>query len=915
MLRIRKLVLAIAAASALSSGMAHALGLGELTLKSAQNQPLDAEIELLDVRDLTAAEVVPSLAPVEEFSKAGVERQAFLNDLTFTPVINPSGKSVLRVTSSQPLPAPMVKFLVQVMWPQGRLLRDYSVLIDPSKFSPEAAKAAAGVTPAVTAAGQHTTVRRDTLWEIAAKARQGGSVQQTMLAIQALNPDAFFNGNINQLKVGQVLRLPDAQQVAAIPQGQAVKEVAEQYAAWREGRRLGPRARQLDATRRAAAGAAPARIANQDNLKLVAPGGKGAAGDSKALADKLAMTEESLDTTRRDNAELQSRVADLQSQLDKLQRLIELKNDQLARLEAQSAAPASVPAPEQPAINAQLQQPVASEPVVTPAPAAVDTAPVPEEPPVVATAPSDSDKMLDDLLGNSWLLAAIAGSTLLVLLLLLLLLARKRRAQQESEKHMRMARALAEESDLGPDLELPQSSFEGLEVSAPTVTLAPGVVAASAAAATAAELPPVYEKPVPPAPEPEPEPAPLIVPEPEPEPIVVAPVAAPVPAADTLLAEVEQSIAQGRLNHAAELLEPAVAQAPERSDLRLKLMEVYARQGDRDAFVGHERQLVANGQNHADVESLKERFPAMLGVAAAGVSAAALAAELDAQYVQELLQDDLEPDPEPEAELAALPGEDDLDGAFDLSLDDLEGLEGLEMDDPQAPQATPPADIAALDDLDFDTLLQEQTQAQAEPQPEPQPEPVPEPLAAPAPAEVSVEAAVEPAPTLDDLADFDLDMGLEPAPAAAEPEPDAPLDIEAELAAFDESLGLDDGFPDLALADDFDLSLADEPDPLADSFAAELDDVNAELEKLSGSLEQPSIEPHFTADDAADLLLDEPEFDYLAGTDEAATKLDLARAYIDMGDNDGARDILDEVMKEGTEAQRKEAIDLRSHMS
>ena len=72
MLRIRKLVLAMAAASALSSGMANALGLGELTLKSAQNQPLDAEIELLDVRDLTAAEVAPSLAPPEEFSKADI---------------------------------------------------------------------------------------------------------------------------------------------------------------------------------------------------------------------------------------------------------------------------------------------------------------------------------------------------------------------------------------------------------------------------------------------------------------------------------------------------------------------------------------------------------------------------------------------------------------------------------------------------------------------------------------------------------------------------------------------------------------------------------------------------------------------------------------------------------------------------
>ena len=214
MVQVRKLVLAIAAASALSSGMAQALGLGELTLKSTQNQPLLAEIELLDVKDLTAAEVVPSLAPAEEFSKAGVQRPAFLDDLRFTPVINPEGKSVLRVTSSQPLSEPFVKFLVQVMWPNGRLLRDYSVLLDPAKFSPQTAAAAAAA-PAAAPAGspaQYTTSARDTLWEIAAKARNGGSVQQTMLAIQALNPDAFINGNINRLKTGQVLRLPDASQ-------------------------------------------------------------------------------------------------------------------------------------------------------------------------------------------------------------------------------------------------------------------------------------------------------------------------------------------------------------------------------------------------------------------------------------------------------------------------------------------------------------------------------------------------------------------------------------------------------------------------------------------------------------------------------------------------------------------------------
>ena len=99
MVRVRKLVLAIAAASALSSGMAHALGLGEVTLQSSLNQPLVAEIELLEVRDLASNEVIPSLASPEDFVKAGVDRQYFLTDLKFTPVLKPNGKSVIRVTS------------------------------------------------------------------------------------------------------------------------------------------------------------------------------------------------------------------------------------------------------------------------------------------------------------------------------------------------------------------------------------------------------------------------------------------------------------------------------------------------------------------------------------------------------------------------------------------------------------------------------------------------------------------------------------------------------------------------------------------------------------------------------------------------------------------------------------------------
>lgn len=907
MLRIRKLVLAVAAASALSSGMANALGLGELTLKSAQNQPLDAEIELLDVRDLTAAEVAPSLAPPDEFSKAGVAYPTYLEDLTFTPVINPNGKSVLRVTSSQPLPGTVVKFLVQVMWPQGRLLRDYSVLLDQAKAQGQQ-PAAGNVTPAVT--GSYTTKRRDTLWQIAARNTQGGgSVQQTMIAIQALNPDAFIGNNINQLKVGQVLRLPDQQQIQSIPQGEANREVAEQYAAWREGRRLGPRARQLDATRRGAADAAPERIAQGDNLRLVSPGNQAGAGGAKAINDKLAVAQESLDTSRRDNEELKSRMTDLQSQLDKLQKLIQLKNDQLARLEAQGAAgeapTAALPgeaAPAQPADNTSAQP---AEPVIAPPPAAADTAPAAapaSEPAPVAQKPS----ALDEMLGNPVVLGLIAGSAFLVLLLLLLLLARKRKAQQEAEKHLRMARALAEEGERNPDLDLPPSSFDELDVAAPSVTLSPAVVAASAAAAVAAE-----------------------------QPVAPAAVAPEQDANAELLAEVEQSLARGRLNHAADLLETAIAAQPERDDLRLKLMEVYARQGDQSAFVEQERKLPASEENVAQVSTLKERFPAMLGLAAAGLGAAALAAEMDHQYVQELLQDEpeapaeaelpavteaepapldtpapeldqhapepeleapeLEPEPEPEPDLDAAAeafvetsvlDDHDLDSAFDLSLgDELPEADPLEvpvLDEAPVPGPEPEIDATAQTDADedFEALL---AQAQAEPQ------------------------------SIDDLADFDLDVGEPVSPVEA---PEEPVDVAAELAAFD-AIPEFDPISELELPEDFDLSLSlDDESPAAKSFASELDDVNAELDKLSQSLESPSLEPHFTAADAAQEPepLDDLDFDFFSGSDEVATKLDLARAYIDMGDHQGARDILDEVVKDGDDTQRLEAEEMLSRL-
>lgn len=847
MVQVRKLVLAIAAASALSSGMAQALQLGEMTLKSKLNQPLSVEIELLDVGGLTAAEITPSLASSQAFVDAGVDRQAFLNDLTFTPVVNPSGRSVVRVTSSKPLPDSYVRFLLQVQWPNGRLMRDYSVLLDPAKFdqsapasAPTPAASASAPAPRLTAPAaakpaQHTTTARDTLWEIAEKNRNGASVQQTMLAIQALNPDAFIDGNINRLKTGQVLRLPDRVQATSLPQPEAIAEVSAQNAAWRQGRRTATNQvagkQQLDATRRTEAGNAPATTNAKDNLSLVSAqaakkGAKGNAGDSQALSDKLAMTQEELDTTRRDNAELKSRAADLQSQLDKLQKLIQLKNDQLARLQAEKGDPAGQATA---AMPAQLAGAPATSTPAAPetAPAAAPPAPEPIKP---DAAPAATEGKFNDLLTNPVVLGVVGGAAGLLVLLLLLLWARHRNARREEEKHLRMARALAEEPVFTSNIDhdLPPDSFEGLEVPPPSVKLAAA-----------------------------PSPAPVI------EPAVVVPTVASVLAplavavapqnANDALAQAQSLIDRGHLNQAADVLEQAIKHEPKRSDLRLKLMEVYGLQNDKDGFVTQERQLVANGENHAQVEQLKSRFPAM-AVLAAGVSAAVAAAALDAQYVKDLLED---------KPAAAEP--DAFDTDFDLSLDDLEAASPAEVKDDQPT---------------FESLLQEQTEAKATP---------------------------------DELSDFDLDLQLD-APTSSQSDDDFLSGLEDQMKDVPaaEPPTLTPAAPDdFELPADFDLSLADEPQTAAepDAFASELDDVNAELDRLSQSLEHPPIEPSFTAEDAA-MGGDEPEFDFLSGTDEVATKLDLAQAYIDMGDSDGARDILSEVLSEGNEVQRGEAKEM-----
>nr|WP_236469438.1 FimV/HubP family polar landmark protein [Pseudomonas syringae] len=743
------------------------------------------------------------------------------------------------------------------------------------------------------------------MWEIAAKVRTGGTVQQTMLAIQALNPDAFIGGNINRLKKGQVLRLPTPQQTTALPQSQAVAEVSRQYSAWREGRRLPAGTRQVDATRRDRAGAAPSKVDTSDNLSLVSasgkPAAKGAAGDGD-LGNKLAVAQEALDTTRRDNAELKSRMNDLQSQLDKLQRLVELKNGQLAKMQAAGAAvppPAATPdvaTPANAAVPASLVDAngapvkpageIAPEDAL-PAGAAEVATPAPEQPlavePVAAT--DEDEDALQKIINNPVLLGLIGGAVLLILALLLLFLARRRAAKAEAEKHKRMARALAEESDFVSDMDMnaPPASFDGLDVPPPNVRMG-----GAAAAAAGRERP-----------------------------------------ADPLV-QAEIHIAYGRMNQAIELLEEAVNEDPKRDDIRLKLMEIYAEQGNNKAYAAHERKLVAAGKLEAEVEQREELNSTMkpvapvaaplaseassaapaVAAAAAAATTAALVAELDAKYLEELLADDAaeqdaEPEPEPEPEIVATPEPepavvaplaaepveeaDPFDNDFDLSLDEFEepsvpevstvnDIDDLMLDEPKV------SAVADDEELSFESVMQQQEEARA-------------------------------ATTPQDLADFDLDLSEEDP--ALKSEDDFLLGLGEDPLDLGETSPVPPVSDDLELPEDFDLSLADEieTDQASQAFATEIDDVNAELERLSQNLEHPPLdEPRFTAEDAA-ALDDEPDFDFMAGTDEAATKLDLARAYIDMGDADGARDILDEVVTEGDDGQKSEAREMLSRLA
>lgn len=973
-----------------------ALGLGDIRLNSTLNAPLDAEIELVNATPEELASLRAQLASRETFARYGLEWPAFLANVTVTRAKSRDGRDVLRVRSTEAITEPFVTLLVDANWGRGRLVREYTMLLDPPVFAPPAPAAAATAPVAVpsTAAPRSGPVERpadpmpaaaptegraasstytvragDTLSGIAARLAEGGATRdQAMVAIFRANPEAF-DGSMNDLRAGAVLRVPDgATQLAESPAA-AAAEVRRQGRIWRER--------------------APARGAGavgEGRLRLEAPSepapsASGGAASAAAGAREL--------------EQLRSRVSQLEADLNNARRLLELRNSELAELQrrlagAAGAAPPAAPAPAAPtepvAAAPPAVQPAPTEPVVaTPPPTAADaTAGVGEAdvPEAVAPAekapapmqarprretPAEEPSFIAGLLENLksfWyvpvgLLALIGG------------LLGYRRWQAAREQNL-------------------EDTFVGVDEAAKEVTQPVPAVAPTGGDTSRLRRPNIASR----------DDRGLVVEEsgefeqPRVDP-AVARATPTVSSEDTFsgetalnldqgdpLAEADFHMAYGLYDQAADLVRLAVAREPARRDLKLKLAEVYFVWGNKDEFLKCARELHDTLAEGAPGEwdkivimgkQIAPEDPLFAGAAVRGGADASIdlrldegSSSVDFDVFGEGAAPQLSSAP-PDLDLGAAPDADEATGERPaLNAADTATVEinaGGATTQQMAPKFAATATVAATDALDFnlgDTLARELGEAPTVEQPA---------LRGTSPdIRAKLDAALRQGPQSEQTAEIALDdLGLDLGDAANLDQPDPTMDMPLgsegpTLVANLDGDGLDLGSESLTAADDtarrlMDAASAptaivrrpDAPDPAATAALPMLPEESARgggaqaedtgSTSMIAALELDKFELS-ALDDSGKAKTQGNGLDFDVGTttlpgadatratavdlpaagddltlpslepvtiSEVGTKLDLARAYMDMGDPDGARSILREVLAEGSVVQKQEA--------
>jgi pilus assembly protein FimV len=975
-------------------GLAHALGLGDIRLGSALNQPLIAEIELVGATPDELAQLRAGLASRESFERYGIDRPQALSSLTFKVTKDATGRSVLEVRSADAMTEPFLTFLVEVSWPRGRLIREYTVLLDPPVFEQKQTQAppvaaprtgettapAAGAvtrtpapapTPAAepapsapstpaTEGGEYRVVSGDTLSGIARRQGAAGTaeVNRLMIAIYRANPGAF-DGNINRLQRGAVLRIPGAGDLESVSSGEAAAEVRRQMAEWK-----------------GAGGGSSA--GDGARLKLVTPKepveGVGS-GPAPAPAPAPAATKPGAADQKAADAK----------------RLLELKNEELARLQKPTGATAPAPAP------AAAPAP-ATTPAVGPgaqAPAAAEPPPVekPKPKPVAKPAPAAEEPgFLASLLGDNMIYAALGAVVLLLLGLFGFRTLQRRREGQTDDTFRTLDRTPAADDPLAglsatsriprqdaerTNILVEESDDDSGEFQAPPIAPATAAPRTSLRAAEPRTT----------------------------EDTLSSETALNLEQADPL-AEADFHMAYGLYDQAADIVKLAINREPDRRDLRLKLLEVYFVWGNKDAFLDVAREL---GRTRDEAAAGEWEKVVIMGrqIAAddplfAGETGRATDVDLDLDAGEaggvdlELLGDD-----EPQAVPArraqgsdvdldlgqALGSLEDtgearkLDDGLDLMLDDqrLSARDATveqptlragnttremapRMDSPtveqpgldddfgfnESPTVESPAlggntirekidsalfnrekpgggDATAelsLDDLGFDVDKLNATSNSIE---------VLSMTDHPADAPTMVAglddrsravlreaedraAGFDNAPTRELPQPVDSDDATQLAPAYARPAPEETGTVKA-LGAGDLDLDLDE------LARALENDTIEQPRRDEIGFSSEVfggskatgytngrangaahADVDLDLGAPSSLPDrEPTVTERINTDDLA-----LPELEPVT-LSEVGTKLDLARAYMDMGDPDGARSILQEVLGEGSASQKQEA--------
>ncbi len=961
------------------------LGLGEINLHSALNQPLDAEIGLLSVGNTTVEEIVVKLASKQAFEKSGLERPFFLTKLKFTVAKRLNGDTYLKITSHDPVKEPFLDFIIEANWPSGRVLREYTLLLDPPVLVDERpaaldiplfeselaadsgsltqkALAAAPTTAAVREVPRFTprasTVSRagsgeitygpvkrtDTLWTIASEMRPDSSVtvQQVMIALLNENPEAFENQNINELNAGYFLRISDPASIASVSAAEAERIANLQYDQWVDAKHsaaLAAGQRPLGVKRNSAGrtGSSGDKVASR--LTLVAPdesvsqsgsGSKLGASDGD-VRQELAFALESADVSRQENEELRKRLAALEEQLSSMQRLITLKGDTLSAMQLSPEAVAAVelaandsamlpgdaelsnavPATDVAEAGDALQSEITatSEPKAAPPPVAVPPAPT-VEPSIIDEILSVVDGVLgsvgsminiDFLLGSFDPVVALGGLALVALVAGALVIRRRKMAAFEEELS-----------------EIDYSSSLGDEV-----TAVDEHVSDEAVESVLNDVIPEYSR------------------------------SGGMDVSDDdeidAIAEADVYLAYRRFDKAEELLNEAVQHEPERHDIQVKLLEVYAASDKKDAFVEQAESLRASLD---DTDNDTWKRVAEMGRKIAPTSVL-FNEEVDAVMDSTGISDELDID------LPDLGGDLDLDDLdlsdrnivtevesvsesenpfSDVSSDELGDLEGL--DEGELSDA-----FDALDDLgeleaSLDSAMEMVTDEVTDVNLQKKDANTSNALDNDVVSDVA-EGVLDSELELDLVTDTNDVLDLPEVSSDElifEEEASTTLDVPEAGADANDVLSSND---DLAFESGLDLpefvsdervlggkpsldsdvaSITDKVDAteaLVESITATDNDVEDDLfSGLDGNGDATSTDDDWLSDfnDETSSLDDDlgelDESELFSAEDEVGTKLDLARAYIDMGDNESAKGILDEVVTDGNDDQKKDANEL-----